>query len=242
MQPKMSRNNIYIFFFFFVVTTISAQDLPTFFTKSDSFFNSYVVDGRVKYAAIKNNPQQLNDILKSAKDISVATSDTEIYQAFWINVYNLLVIDGVVENYPLKSPLDIAGFFDSIEHNIGGEVTTLNGIENNLLRAEFPNEPRFHFVLVCAGLGCPPIIDEAYRPSTLDTQLQQQTSKALNHPEFIRVDGSEVRISQIFEWYKSDFERAGGIVTFINEFRNSKLSYDVRVGYYPYDWSLNSAR
>ena len=238
----MNRNLVHTLLLFFVVISVSAQNLTDFFDKSDSFFSSYVVDGRVRYAAIRNNPQELNEILKSAKDITIPASNTENYQAFWINMYNLLVIDGVVNNYPLKSPLDIVGFFDTIEHKIGGQVTTLNGIENNLLRAKFPNEPRFHFVLVCAGLGCPPIINKAYRPTLLESQLQEQTRKALNNPNFIRVNGDKVKISQIFEWYKSDFEKAGGIVYFIDKYRNSKLPTDAEIAYYPYDWSLNSAR
>ncbi|WP_299322378.1 DUF547 domain-containing protein [uncultured Maribacter sp.] len=238
----MKRNLIQTLFLILIVTNLSAQDVTTFFSKSDSFFKTNVVDGKVKYAAIKNNPEALNAVLESAKSITVSKSDAATYQAFWINAYNLLVIDGIVKNYPLKSPLDVAGFFDKTKHEIGGKYVTLNGIENDLLRAQFPTEARFHFVLVCAGLGCPPIITAAYKPSSLDSQLQKQTVMALNNPNFIKVNKNKAQISQLFEWYKGDFEQKGSTVDFINTYRKEQLPENAKVSYYPYDWSLNEAK
>ncbi len=140
----------------------------------------------------------------------------------------------------MKSPLDKSGFFDIKKHEIGGELITLNDIEHKLLRASFPKEPRFHFVLVCAGLGCPPIINKAYMPSTLDAQLEQQTILALNDPLFIRVNKNKVRISQIFKWYKSDFTKeVNSLVDFINQYRTEKLPERAQVSFYTYNWALN---
>jgi hypothetical protein len=236
----MKRHIIQTLFFLLIVTVSSGQELNKFFNEADIFLKTNVVNGLVKYNAIKENPEALKAVLNTAKDISVLESDAMNYQAFWVNAYNLIVIDGIVKNYPLKSPLDVDGFFDKVKHSVGGKMITLNGIENELLRAKFPNEPRFHFVLVCAGLGCPPIINEAYTPKKLVAQLQRQTTKALNDPNFIRVEGKNVNVSQIFEWYKEDFERAGGIVEFINKYKTSKLPEAVQLDYYPYDWTLNS--
>ncbi|PHN95413.1 DUF547 domain-containing protein [Maribacter sp. 6B07] len=238
----MKKTIIPFLFILFAVNNITAQDLTTFFSKSDSFFKANVVNGKVKYAAIKNDPKSLNAVLEIAKSISVSKSDAIQYQAFWINAYNLLVIDGIVNNYPLKSPLDVPGFFDKTKHEVGGKSITLNGIENNLLRAEFPSEARFHFVLVCAGLGCPPIINTAYKPATLNSQLQKQTVLALNNPNFIKVNKNKVQISQLFEWYKGDFEQKGSTVDFINTYRKEQLPERAKVSYYPYDWSLNETK
>ena len=235
----MKLNVPTILLFLLLAYNLPAQELTTFFDKSDAFFKSYVENGRVDYSAIKKNPEALRSILKEAENSSVQKSDASIYQAFWINAYNLLVIDGIVSGYPLKSPLDIPGFFDRNKHSVGGKSLTLNDIENKMLRAEFPQEARFHFVLVCAGLGCPPIIDAAYVPQKLETQLQKQTVLALNNPDFIQVDKNKVKISQIFEWYKADFEQAGDVVDFINRYREEKLPDNSKVSYYPYDWSLN---
>ncbi|MGB6154181.1 MAG: DUF547 domain-containing protein [Pricia sp.] len=225
------------------LTSGFSQSTDAFFAKADTFLSTYVKDGRVDYKAIKENPAELNALVEMAKGISVSKDNAAEYQAFWINGYNTLVIKSIVENYPLKSPLDVGGFFDTKKCNIGGENITLNDIENELLRKNFPSEPRFHFVLVCAGLGCPPIIDEAYMPETLDAQLQAQTKRALNDPNFIRVNKNKAKISQIFEWYKGDFTQNGkSLVDFINIYRNEKLPENTKTSYYTYDWTLNDTK
>ncbi|WP_419212715.1 DUF547 domain-containing protein [Maribacter sp. X9] len=236
------KHKLMFLFLLFGIFNVSSQKSDTYFNALDAFFKAHVNDGKVDYKAIKANPIALTRLIEMAKNNEVSMNTPDEYQAFWINTYNLLVIKGVVDNYPLHSPLDVDGFFDKKQYEVGGKSITLNGIENNLLRAKFPNEPRFHFVLVCAGLGCPPIINEAYRSKTLENQLERQTEKALNDPNFIRVEGENVKISQIFEWYKGDFEKGGGIVEFINKFRRSKLPRGAQIGYYPYDWTLNALK
>ncbi|WP_435623557.1 DUF547 domain-containing protein [Flagellimonas sp.] len=219
------------------------QGTSEFFSKADTFFSTYVTNGRVAYKDIKANPSSLEELLKLAKDIRVSKSDAKTYQAFWINGYNLSVIKGIVDNYPIKSPLNKAGFFDKKTYDIGGQNTTLNDIENKLLRAVFPQESRFHFVLVCAGLGCPPIINSAYTPEKLESQLQQQTELALNNPNFIQVKGKRVNLSQIFEWYTGDFTQGGkNLIEYVNQYRKEKLDPKSKVGYYSYDWALNEIK
>jgi hypothetical protein len=223
----------------FSISVMSAQSTSEFFSKSDAFFKANVKKGKVTYKSIKDNPAALNQLLAMAKSISVSKNNVAEYQAFWINGYNLLVIDGIIKNYPIKSPLDKPGFFDKNKNEIGGTSITLNDIENKLLRKNFPKEARFHFVLVCGGLGCPPIINEAYTPYKLHEQLEQQTKLALNDPKFIQVNKNKVKISQIFEWYKGDFEQDGKVTDFINKYKSEKLPEKVKVSYYPYDWTLN---
>ncbi len=220
----------------------TAQGTADFFTKADAFFKTHVTNGRVAYKNIKADPSELNELLKMAEKISVSKDNVAEYQSFWINGYNLSVIKGIISNYPVKQPLDVAGFFDKTTYSIGGTNTTLNDIENKLLRGIFPKEARFHFVLVCAGLGCPPIINEAYTPSKLESQLEKQTVTALNNPSFIQVNKNKVKISQIFEWYKGDFEQEGKVTDFINKYKTEKLPLKAKVSYYPYDWTLNEAK
>ncbi len=219
------------------------QSTNEFFIKTDDFLKAHISNGKVDYLTIKKDPSELIGLLEMAKEIQISKNKVTEYQAFWINSYNLLVIQGIVEKYPVKSPLDIPGFFDKTKHEIGGEKITLNDIENRLLRGNFPNEPRFHFVLVCAGLGCPPIISSAYIPLTLDSQLQEQTTKALNDPNFIRASEKKVMVSQIFEWYKGDFTQNGqSLIDFINQYRKEKLPENSKISYYPYDWALNEIK
>ncbi|MAM27617.1 MAG: DUF547 domain-containing protein [Flavobacteriaceae bacterium] len=230
-----------LFFLFLLVSSIdaSSQDVSTFFDEADSFFSTYVSNGKVDYSAIYENPEPLNKVLAMAKDVSVPISEEKTYQAFWINAYNLSVIKGIISNYPIKSPLDKKGFFDKTTYELAGTRITLNDIENKKLRAKF-NEPRFHFVLVCGALGCPPIIPKAYTPANLDKLLEKQTVKALNDPNFIQVKGNKVAFSEIFKWYKEDFIKNGSEIDFLNQYRKEKVSTDAKVTYYSYDWRLNN--
>ena len=219
------------------------QSTDLFFSKADAFLKEHVKEGRVAYAAVKSSPEALDELLGMAAQIRISKEDALVYQSFWINAYNLAVIKGIVQEYPINSPLDKAGFFDKLTYDLGGYSITLNDIENKRLRGEFPKEARFHFVLVCAGLGCPPIINSAYLPATLDNQLQKQTELALNNPDFVRVKGKKVLLSQIFEWYKGDFTQGGlDLIGYVNQFRTEELNPKAKVGYYPYDWALNEIK
>jgi hypothetical protein len=226
------------------VTTFGfAQNTTDFFKASDAFFKEYVKGGKVNYKAIKENPAQLEKMLASTNSITVDKSDANTYQAYWINIYNLTVIQGIIKKYPVKSPLDINGFFDKTKYSVGGKKITINDIENKLLRGQF-NDARFHFVLVCAGLGCPPIIAEAYMPTTLDKQLERQTRIALNNDNFIKVNGKKkrVQLSEIMKWYKEDFTQNGNEIDFINKYREEKITEKSKISYYSYNWKLNETK
>ncbi|MCR9181347.1 MAG: DUF547 domain-containing protein [Flavobacteriaceae bacterium] len=229
-----------LFTFLFLSAANYSQDKTTqFFDEADALFGKYVTNGLVDYAAIKKNPELLNSLLAKAKYIQVDKSNAKTYQAFWINAYNIATIKGVVNNYPLKSPLDVTGFFDKTTYDIGGKSITLDGIQKEMLQAVF-DEPRFHFVLVCAAVSCPPIINKAYRPETLEKQLQEQTVKALNDAQFLQLKGKKVLFSQIMKWYNEDFTKNGqSLIQFTNKYRKEKISEDCEEGFYEYDWRLN---
>jgi hypothetical protein len=199
-----------------------------------------VSQGLVAYDDIHSNPEKLNTILKAAEGISVSKDDAQAYQAFWINAYNLSVIKGIVDIYPTNSPLDSKGFFDKTTYNLAGKNITLNDIEHKLLRGQF-KDARFHFVLVCGAVGCPPLINKAYLPNTLETQLENQTKLALNG-SFLKVNNKKKRVqaSQIMEWYKEDFTMNGkSEIDFINQYRTEKLEGKYKLSYFPYNWKVN---
>ncbi len=227
--------------FLLLISTASyAQEINSFFTKADLFFNKNVVEGKVAYSEIFKNPSELDELLLLAKQITVSNQDSETYKAFWINSYNLLVIKGIINNYPTKSPLDDAGFFDKNIYEIGGKKTTLNNIEHHLLRAKF-NDARFHFVLVCGAIGCPPLIDEAYVPNDIEEQLNEQTTLALNG-DFLKINHKKKRLeaSEILKWYQEDFISKGeNEIDFINKFRTDKIPNNYKITYFTYNWNLN---
>lgn len=237
----MKKHIIIVFTMSLLSVTSFAQNTNDFFSKADAFFKAYVVNGKVNYSKIHNEPQNLDEVLKIAEGISVSKTDASVYQAFWINAYNLSVVKGIIDNYPLNSPLDKKGFFDKTTYALGGKNTTLNNIEHKLLREVF-NDARFHFVLVCGAIGCPPLISKAYLPKTVDSQMTKQTKIALNG-SFLKVNVKKKRVeaSQIMEWYKGDFTMDGkNEIDFINLYRTDKISTDFKLSYFPYNWKTNA--
>ncbi|WP_189360333.1 DUF547 domain-containing protein [Algibacter mikhailovii] len=232
--------NICLTLLIFGSLSMKAQDLNAFFTEADTFFKAHVTNGKVAYSNINKEQSQLNELMGKAKLISVSKEAANDYQAFWINAYNLSVIKGIIDNYPTNSPLDIAGFFDKTTYALGGKEITLNDIEHKLLRGQF-SDARFHFVLVCGAVGCPPLISKAYLPKDLNEQLNTQTKLALNG-DFLRVNMKKkrVEVSQIMEWYKEDFTMKGKTeIDFINEYRTDKIPNNFKLKYFPYDWKVN---
>ena len=153
----------------------------------------------------------------------------------------LPTIHQVIENYPIQSPMDVKGFFDRQKHTVAGESSTLNNLEKKKLLEPY-QDPRVHFVLVCAATSCPPLADFAYQADKLNEQLDEKTRSALNNDDFIRVNNSQkkVALSKIFEWYKGDFTKeASSVIAYINQYRSKKIPEDYKVSYYEYDWSLN---
>lgn len=232
---------IYTFLLALILSSgLYAQDLDGFLSQTNTFLAEHVKDGKVAYSDIHKDQTSLNELLEMANAITLEVSDAKNYQAFWINAYNIGVIKGIIDNYPTKSPLDNVGFFDKTTHNVGGKAITLNDIEHKLLRGNF-KDARFHFVLVCGAVGCPPLINEAYMPHTLDAQLEAQTIKAING-DFLKVNTKKKKIeaSEILKWYKEDFTMNGTTeIDFINQYRTEKVPEKSKISYFPYNWNLN---
>ncbi|MEO1050381.1 MAG: DUF547 domain-containing protein [Bacteroidota bacterium] len=228
-----------------ISTVVMAQgEINSFIDGADRFLRANVKDGRVDYQKIINDQSVLDRLTDQIANADLSGISGTERKAFYINAYNILVINSVVQAYPTNSPQSVAGFFDSKKHTVAGERFTLNQLEKERLLNETGDE-RLHFVLVCAALGCPIIENFAYQPETLNSQLQAQSRKALNDPNFIRVNRADqkVEVSQIFEWYKSDFTKNGQtIIEFLNTYRTDAIPSNYKVGYYNYDWTLNAAQ
>ena len=223
----------------FSINAVAQNINQQFITDTDRLFKTFVKNGLVDYAALKDDAQ-LATLIKVIKNADLSDLQENSKKAFLINAYNLLVINKVAALYPINSMQDESGFFDKDKVQVAGENYTLNQLEKTLLLDVY-QDARLHFVLVCAALGCPPITNFAYHPDRLDDQLDQQTKLALNNPDFIKVSLSQVALSQIFKWYADDFGGSkNAIITFINQYRSKSISKNVRLVYYDYDWTLNN--
>ena len=210
-------------------------------------------NGRVDYAAWKAESSTiLNQWLADIKQVDLTAINSEQELALWINLYNAFTVASILASYPITSIqpkilglpnfLAFAWFFYRPTHKIGNSYYYLNQIEHRILRKKF-NEPRIHFALVCASVGCPLLRDEAYYGETIDEQLEDDAVRFINNPEKVRYEASTQTLycSKIFKWYKSDFlQVAASVPDYIRGYlKNDLVSSEVKIAYLDYDWNLN---
>ncbi|WP_310393163.1 DUF547 domain-containing protein [Hymenobacter sp.] len=214
--------------------------------QTTAFFQKFVnKEGKVNYAAIQRNPDQLNELLGSIAQFEVDKAEMADQYAFYLNAYNVLVIGEIVASYPLTSVQEMPGFFNKTRLNVAGEQLTLDQIETDKLRKIY-DDPRLHFALVCGTNSCPRLSRTAYVGKQLFVQLNEQAKFALLDPNYVQVDETSkmVKLPEIFKWYEADFSTSGKTgVMYVNQFRKeNRLPTWFSVEYYPYNWSLNDQK
>lgn len=217
---------------------------PNFSQQVNQFLGAYVTEGYVKYASIKRNENEIENLYKLIAGHRLEGKSEKEKKAFYINAYNVIVIHTVVKHYPLKSPMDVKGFFDEIKHEVAGEKITLNELEKKKLLEPY-EDARIHFVLVCAAKGCPPLANFAYSAEKLNEQLNERVTLAVNNPQWLKTYPQKkiVSLSKIFDWYKQDFIKSNKtMLQWINDYRSKKIPEDFRINYYEYDWTLNEVQ
>jgi len=222
-----------------MMVSISLQAQENIFSQTQTFLEECVSNGQVDYNGLARNSSNLDLLVSEIAQYELKGDKSDF--PFYLNAYNILVIKGIVDNYPVNSPMDIKGFFDSKPIAVAGQKLTLNDLENKVIRPTY-NDARIHFALVCGAIGCPPLTNQAFTPENYDALLTKNTTAALNNPTFIEMDDNQgsLMLSKIFEWYKVDFGgNDAGIIEFINQYRNSPISADTPVSFYEYDWTLN---
>ncbi len=187
--------------------------------------------------------------------------------AFWLNVYNVLTIHGVIALGVERSVMEFPTFFGRVAYRVGGHVLVLDEIENGVLRRNSPHpvsgkpmfkagdprlalmaatvDPRIHAALVCGAKSCPPIA--MYDPGRLDAQLDDASAALLTS---VAVDDAAqtVEIPLVLAWYERDFGGPDGVREFVIHHagvQRDAVSRALAVGYRlvhaRYDWSLNGA-
>ncbi len=213
----------------------------TFYTYVNHIMGNYVQHGKVNYAALKQQPDQLNAVVQEIKQVHLNELDDDEFVAFVINAYNMLVIYHVVNHYPAESPLKIKGFFTAKDFMIGDVNISLDDLEKKILFGK-SKDSRLHFALSCAAMGCPPLSNTVYRPATIWEQLDTQAKKSINDPEFIKIDRThkKVQLSQLFEWYGLHFGSSKKQqIAYLNKYLATPIDESYKVSYYTYNWQLN---
>lgn len=168
--------------------------------------------------------------------------------AFLINAYNLWTLHWVIRErrWPwwkgAVSTLAKARFFYWHRIATGAGSRNLFNFENKDIRPEV-NDARVHFALNCASMSCPPLRRNLFTAADLDEELDEITSAAINGGAFVQLtcDG-KLSVNPIFKWYKEDFDKEGGMLTFIRKHWTgaTPLSSDIPIDFFEYDWRTNS--
>lgn len=205
----------------------------------DELLQKYVTaDGVVNYKGLKADPSFARCISIFENMAPEDSWSKPKQMAFWINAYNAFTLKLITDNYPLKSITDLKDPWDKAFINLKGKKYTLNQIENEILRPNF-KDPRIHFAINCASVSCPKLSNRAFFDMSLDRMLDQMTRGFLEDRTRNKIGPDKYEISQIFEWFSSDFDAAGGVSKFINRYSKTKIPTGASISYLEYDWGLN---
>lgn len=172
--------------------------------------------------------------------------------AYWVNLYNALTVKVVLDAYPVASIRDIdisPGWFSDGPWGkplivVEGEELSLDDIEHRILRPIW-RDPRIHYAVNCASIGCPQLYPQAFTPETMEAMLDQAARDYVNHPRGVSVNGDgSLTLSSIYDWYGGDFgEDEAGVISHLIRHAEPALAESLRVASgidgYDYDWALN---
>lgn len=231
----------------------------------DSLLARYVrasADGinRVDYAAWSGNGADraaLDDYVSELASQRPSGFARERAFAYWINLYNAATLKVVLARYPVASirdirsegvldPRGLIGPWRTRLVEVEGRRLSLDDIENTILRPTF-RDPRVHYAINCASIGCPNLMARAWRSETLEADLDAAARDYVNHSRGVVVaaDGA-VRASRIYDWFSADFGGAdSAIIAHVRRYAEPELAERLagvsRIAGYDYDWSLNGA-
>lgn len=232
----------------------------------DALLSRYLVlpeDGvsRVRYAAWKASAADMAAleewIAAAAAQRPSAMSRAEAY-AYWANLYNALTLKVVLERYPVRSirdirstgvPLDPKGWFGPWRTRlvtVEGRRMSLDDIEHETMRPTF-QDPRVHYAVNCASIGCPNLWPRAWRAENLEAALDEAAAAFVNHPRgaMFRPDQG-LRVSSIYTWFRVDFGATeAGVIRHLRQYARGDLARGLarttRIAEDAYDWALNDA-
>ena len=208
---------------------------------------------KLDYAGVAAEHEALRAYLSSVSAVKQAEFDAwpkAEQMAFLINAYNAYTVEKVLTRYPeIRSIWDFGKVFGNPFRDeffsLLGARASLDGIEHGILRKRYA-EPRVHYALNCASVGCPMLREEAYAGARLESQLEEQALRFLSDRSRNRYRDGRLEVSKIFDWYKEDFEPRERYFA-----RYAKVlgmpeglgsSSPPRLAFLDYDWSLNDSR
>ncbi len=214
----------------------------------------------VDYAKWKANAADMDKLKAYVRDLAQqkpSGMDRNAAFAYWANLYNALTLQVVLQDYPVESIKDIkskgTGFFD-VKAWVGpwrtklvtveGRELSLDDIEHEIMRPTF-KDPRVHYAVNCASIGCPNLKATPWTAETLEADLEAGARAYVNSPRgvVVNADGS-LKVSSIYVWFKEDFGgNDEGVIAHLRKYAEpelaKKLEGQPRIAGDDYDWSLN---
>ncbi len=172
--------------------------------------------------------------------------------AYWINLYNALVVRVILDHYPISSIRDIApsapgsaGPWDEKLVEVEGQPVSLSDIQNRILRPIW-HDPRILYALSCGAVSCPSLQPEPYQADRLEHQLSKAAMVYVNDPRCIQIDGNRLSVSSLYRWYAADFGGSDtAIINHLMAYAEPKLAMSLqrfeRISDDDFDWRLNDA-
>ena len=219
------------------------------------FLARYVsVDGegihRVAYGAVTAADRtRLERYLESLQEVAVSELPDGERMAFWINLYNAATLRVILDHYPVSSILEIDlahpadGPWSAKLISVEGRELSLDDVEHRILRPTW-DDPRIHYAVNCASVGCPDLAREPFAAEDLEAQLDRAARAYVNHPRGARFEDGRLVVSSLYVWYREDF---GGsdetVIEHLRQYATGELAEEL-AGYAGglvdgYDWSLN---
>ncbi len=223
----------------------------------DAIVRKYVdEDGMVNYRALKASSRDMRALDGYLRTLPIAIprirASRDATLAFWINAYNAVTVRGILREYPTTSirnhTAKVWGYniWKDLQLYVGGQPYSLDQIEHDILRKM--GEPRIHFAIVCASIGCPRLLNEAYVSSRVQQQLETNARDFFSRPQNFRYDQRNRRLylSSILSWFGEDFgSNQAAQLRKIAQWlpteaaRQAAMQNAVSVSFLDYNWNLN---
>lgn len=224
------------------------------------FLERYLVtgsDGVNRIAYGKVTPEDASALDGYIEDLSKETISDYArpeQMAYWINLYNALTVQVIVDHYPVESIRDIDispglfidGPWGKKLVTIEGEKVALDDVEHQILRPIW-KDPRIHYAVNCASIGCPNLQPVPFEADLLNRQLDDAAAEFVNHSRAVEIRDGRVITSSIFDWFEEDFgDSEQGVIAHLKAYATPDLAMkleDIGEVYdHGYDWQLNDVK
>lgn len=208
---------------------------------------------RVDYGRVGETERtQLRSYIDFLASLTISDFNRNEQQAYWINLYNALTVDVILEDYPVDSIRDIkSGLFSSGPWgreliSVEGQALTLDDIEHRILRPIW-QDPRIHYAVNCASIGCPNLQTQAFTATNTNVLMDKAAREFINHERGATVENGDLLVSSIFDWFVSDFGgNDAGVIEHLRQYAGPELLSSLngidRIDDDRYDWNLNDSK